>query len=246
MSGLFRHHSLPAATLALMALLPLRAADLPDLFAERVRSCVTVEFLIETELDRQPVTVLGTCVDAHGTIILPATSNTWRIVGTNNAFVVGGMWWTNMGMANSGGRIVPSGRRCPIHPRSVEPPAVGHVIGFREIAPVVEQADLIARSAAGYAAVLDAYMEEPPFIANWHLLAATPQVIVVPFFISDGLHSYQDIPVLLGIENETGTAASQREIFRHNLRTISHTGLPGPGDMIIASGSSLDISLTVI
>ena len=74
MSGLFRHHSLPAATLALMALLPLRAADLPDLFAERVRSCVTVEFLIETELDRQPVTVLGTCVDAHGTIILPASA----------------------------------------------------------------------------------------------------------------------------------------------------------------------------
>ena len=34
--------------------LPLHAADLPDLFAERVRSCVTVEFLVENELDRQP------------------------------------------------------------------------------------------------------------------------------------------------------------------------------------------------
>ena len=38
----------------------------------------------------------------------------------------------------------------------------------------------------------------------------------MPFFISDGLHSYQDIPVLLGIENEVGAAASQREVFRHN------------------------------
>lgn len=83
-----------------------------------------------------------------------------------------------------------------------------------------QQAELIARSAAGYAAVLDAYMEEPPFIADWHLLAATPQVIVVPFFISDGLHSYQDIPVLLGIEKDTGSAASQREIFRHNPHTL--------------------------
>jgi serine protease Do len=56
------------------AWLPLRAADLPDLFAERVRSCVTVEFLVENELDRQPVTVLGVCTDANGTIILPASA----------------------------------------------------------------------------------------------------------------------------------------------------------------------------
>jgi serine protease Do len=53
---------------------PARAADLPDLFAERVKSCVTVGFLIETELDRQPVTVLGTCIDANGTIILPPSA----------------------------------------------------------------------------------------------------------------------------------------------------------------------------
>ena len=41
-------------------------------------------------------------------------------------------------------------------------------------------------------------------------------VIVVPFFISDGLHSYQDIPVLLGIETEPTAAASQRAVFRRN------------------------------
>jgi sirohydrochlorin cobaltochelatase len=41
-------------------------------------------------------------------------------------------------------------------------------------------------------------------------------VIVVPFFIADGLHSYQDIPVLLGIEKDTGLAASQRDVFRNN------------------------------
>ena len=59
---------------SLLLALPLRAADLPDLFAERVKSCVTVEFLVENELDRQPVTVLGVCVDANGTIILPASA----------------------------------------------------------------------------------------------------------------------------------------------------------------------------
>jgi sirohydrochlorin cobaltochelatase len=59
-------------------------------------------------------------------------------------------------------------------------------------------------------------MEEQPFIADWHTMAPTPHVVVVPFFISDGLHSYQDIPVLLGIESEVGAAASQRDVFRHN------------------------------
>ena len=70
--------------------------------------------------------------------------------------------------------------------------------------------------AAGYATVIDTYMEEQPFVADWHQMATTETVVVVPFFISDGLHSYQDIPVLLGIESEVGAAASQREVFRHN------------------------------
>lgn len=78
------------------------------------------------------------------------------------------------------------------------------------------QAEFIAASGAGYAAVLDAYMEEQPFIAKWDEISHTPNVIVVPFFISDGLHSFQDIPVLLGIENEVGPALSLRDAFRQN------------------------------
>jgi sirohydrochlorin cobaltochelatase len=94
----------------------------------------------------------------------------------------------------------------------------GHGTGLNQNSTkaIRDQVDLIAASSAGFAAVLDAYMEEQPFIAEWDKLSATPHVIVVPFFISDGLHSYQDIPVLLGIEPEVGPAASQREVFRHN------------------------------
>jgi sirohydrochlorin cobaltochelatase len=94
----------------------------------------------------------------------------------------------------------------------------GHGTGLNQNSTkaIRDQVDLILASDAGYAAVLDAYMEEQPFIAEWHQLSHTPHVIVVPFFISDGLHSYQDIPVLLGIEPEVGPAASQREVFRHN------------------------------
>ena len=94
----------------------------------------------------------------------------------------------------------------------------GHGTGLNQNSTkaIRDQVELIAASGAGYAAVLDAYMEEQPFIAEWDKLSDTPNVIVVPFFISDGLHSYQDIPVLLGIEPEVGPAASQREVFRHN------------------------------
>lgn len=94
----------------------------------------------------------------------------------------------------------------------------GHGTGLNQNSTkaIKDQADLIRNSGAGYAAVIDAYMEEQPFIAKWDELAPTRNVIVVPFFIADGLHSYQDIPVLLGIESEVGPAASQREVFRHN------------------------------
>ncbi len=67
-----------------------------------------------------------------------------------------------------------------------------------------------------YAEVVAAYMEEPPLVSDWAKLTKQPFVIAVPFFISDGLHSYQDIPILMGIESEPGEAASRREVFRHN------------------------------
>jgi sirohydrochlorin cobaltochelatase len=55
------------------------------------------------------------------------------------------------------------------------------------------------RALGKYAAVLNVYMEEPPLVSDWRGLTTTPNVVVVPFFISDGLHSYEDIPQLLGI-----------------------------------------------
>src|SRR6266568_2018366 len=61
------------------------------------------------------------------------------------------------------------------------------------------------RSLGKYAAVLNVYMEEPPLVSEWRKLTKTSNVIVVPFFISDGLHSYEDIPRLLGIANERST-----------------------------------------
>lgn len=74
----------------------------------------------------------------------------------------------------------------------------------------------VARIRGTYPEVISAYMEDVPRVSEWDRLTSQPNVVVVPFFISDGLHSYQDIPVLLGITSEPETAASQAEVFRHN------------------------------
>lgn len=109
---------------------------------------------------------------------------------------------------------IPRGETCLI--------IVGHGTNLNENSRKVieKQVTLIREGGHGFAEVLDAYMEEAPFVANWHGMTAAPNVVVVPFFTADGLHSYQDIPVLLGIEKEPGTAASEREVFRHNPHSL--------------------------
>jgi len=110
------------------------------------------------------------------------------------------------------------------------------------------------RALGKYATVLNVYMEEPPLVSNWRKLTKTPNVVVVPFFISDGLHSYEDIPELLGIKERRlpsrrkqpggrlGSRASLKEIFRHNPYRIDNRALfyapsigtdPGFADIIV-------------
>jgi sirohydrochlorin cobaltochelatase len=99
------------------------------------------------------------------------------------------------------------------------------------------------RATQKYAAVLNAYMEEPPLVAEWANLTDTPNVVVVPFFISDGLHSYEDIPVLLGIE-------STRDIFRnpHHLhgRSLYYASSIGTeaqfADVIVQQAEAFDLN----
>jgi serine protease Do len=49
-------------------------APLPELFNERLKSVVALEFFVQSETERQPVTVLGTVIDTQGTIIVPAAA----------------------------------------------------------------------------------------------------------------------------------------------------------------------------
>ncbi len=94
---------------------------------------------------------------------------------------------------------------------------IGHGTSLNENsgAAVKEQVRRIAEMKR-YAEVFGVFMEEEPFVTDWRAMTTQPSVIAVPFFVSDGLHSFQDIPVLLGIEREPTAAASGMEVFRRN------------------------------
>ena len=94
---------------------------------------------------------------------------------------------------------------------------IGHGTSLNENsgAAVKEQVRRIA-ARGEFAEVFGVFMEEEPFVTDWRAIATKRRVIAVPFFVSDGLHSYQDIPVLLGIETEPTAAASKMEVFRRN------------------------------
>jgi sirohydrochlorin cobaltochelatase len=63
--------------------------------------------------------------------------------------------------------------------------------------PMERQVELI-RARGIYADVHAIFLEETPRIADCYSLARTKNLVVVPFFISDGLHTQEDIPLLLG------------------------------------------------
>jgi sirohydrochlorin cobaltochelatase len=76
----------------------------------------------------------------------------------------------------------------------------GHGTSFNDNSTkiIYEQAAAI-RARGLYADCQPVLMEQSPFVRDWRTLTPCPDVIVVPFFIADGLHSFEDIPVLLGL-----------------------------------------------
>ncbi len=62
----------------------------------------------------------------------------------------------------------------------------------------VERQGELMRALNLYAGVHAVYLEEEPRIATCYELAQTKNIVIVPFFISDGMHTQEDIPVLLG------------------------------------------------
>lgn len=102
---------------------------------------------------------------------------------------------------------------------------VGHGTNLNDNSAVAAKREVEAiRKLGRYATVLNVYMEEAPLVSDWAQLTATPNVVVVPFFISDGLHSYEDIPALLGIE---GRGAFRRNPHRLRGRSLYYANAIG-------------------
>jgi sirohydrochlorin cobaltochelatase len=75
----------------------------------------------------------------------------------------------------------------------------GHGTGNNENSrKAIEAQVALIRERQLYAEVHAVFMEEEPKITDCCKMAAAKSIVVIPFFISDGLHSYEDIPVMLG------------------------------------------------
>lgn len=75
----------------------------------------------------------------------------------------------------------------------------GHGTGNNENSrkAIERQVELI-RAKNLYAQVFGVFMEEEPRVGDCYQLAGMKNLVMTPFFISDGLHSFEDIPVMLG------------------------------------------------
>lgn len=79
----------------------------------------------------------------------------------------------------------------------------GHGTGNNENSRQAIEAQAVRIAAQGtFRDVHAVFMEEEPRLEEVYRLGASDQAVVAPFFISDGLHSYEDIPVLLGEDPE--------------------------------------------
>lgn len=91
----------------------------------------------------------------------------------------------------------------------------GHGTGNNENSrKAIERQVGLIRARGEYAEVHSVFMEEEPRIGDCWRIAQARNLVMVPFFISDGLHSYEDIPVMLG---EPADAVQER--FRSNQPT---------------------------
>lgn len=75
----------------------------------------------------------------------------------------------------------------------------GHGTGNNENSrKAIERQVGLIRAMKLYAQVHPVFMEEAPRVGDCYGMASTGNLVMVPFFISDGLHSHEDIPVMLG------------------------------------------------
>lgn len=84
---------------------------------------------------------------------------------------------------------------------------VGHGNPRNDIgAKMLHRVEAYLRKKAVAAEVHGAFLRQAPFVNDWYHLTALPEVLIVPCFLSNGLHVRHDIPRL--IRNTRSTRAS--------------------------------------
>lgn len=102
---------------------------------------------------------------------------------------------------------------------------------------IIQQRVEEIRARGLYADCQMVLMEQKPFAKDWRSHTSCRDVIVVPYFISDGLHSFEDIPVLLGITENVRVQGVQNPHNENDRRLWYATAIgtePMMADVILA------------
>ena len=62
----------------------------------------------------------------------------------------------------------------------------------------------VLRGLTKFAQIADLWLEEPPLVTDWSMVATQKKIIVVPFLLSDGQHGGGDIPEAFGVGGGKG------------------------------------------
>lgn len=104
-----------------------------------------------------------------------------------------------------------------------------------------------------YAEVTGVFMEQEPLVSGWWKKTTRPNVVVVPFFISDGQHSRRDIPLQLGIapkqeESQGGSRLCLQNPYHLHGRDLYYSSAIGTdpefAELILDQVEAFDAELT--
>ncbi len=113
-------------------------------------------------------------------------------------------WMTDVLLARAGSALADHPDDPSAEPGSTALFIAGHGTDRnRQSRVAIERQVKLIRERGLYAEVHAAFMLEPPFIAECWNVTRVRDLVMVPFFISNGLHTTEDIPILLG-EPEAG------------------------------------------
>lgn len=110
---------------------------------------------------------------------------------------------TEIVLARAGGAVAAAPFPRPPSPADTTLFIAGHGTERNENsrAAIDRQVELI-RSRRLYAAVHGVFLDEEPRIGACYALAETKNLVLVPFFVSEGMHTREDLPILLGESEE--------------------------------------------